>query len=192
LLQRRSRLATLLLATALSSCSLLSARSPLPPGLPLLAPAALGAPRAASQTLNVAFGKQELDLQTAVQANSQALTLIALGPLGQRAFTLVYDGRMVKSDITPEAAAALPKQFPPERVLADLQLALWPLAAWQARLAGGDWQLSEPQPGLRRLRWRGQLVAEVHSDMPGDPWNGQLWLSNLAYGYTLTIRSQTQ
>jgi len=88
----------------------------------------------------------------------------------------------------------VPSAFPPEQVLSDLQLVLWPNAAWQQRLVGSEWQMAEPRPGLRRLRYRGRLVAEVHyaDAATGDPWNRRAWLSNLAYGYTLDISTLSQ
>jgi hypothetical protein len=165
---------------------------PHPPVLPLLAPNSLGSSREAVQTLNIEYGDHQQNLQTAVKVNGSVMTLIALGPLGQRAFTLFYDGVKVQSDITPEAAAALPKAFPPDRVLADLELVLWPLPAWQAKLAGTAWKLTEPEPGLRQLRWHGRLVEEVRAEATGDPWNGKRRLTNKAYGYSIAVSSELQ
>ena len=175
----------MLAAFLLGGCALLPQRPP--PAPPLLSPASLGAPHSASQTLNVAYRDTDLSLQCALQANADTVTLIAVGPLGQRALTLRYDGQRVASEASPY----LPATFPPEQILSDLQLVLWPGAAWTAKLAGSDWQMLEPSPGLRRLRYRGRLVAEVHyADGAGDGWRGRAWLSNLAYGYTLDITTQ--
>jgi hypothetical protein len=135
--------------------------------------------------LHAAYGERELTLQCALQADATAVTLVALGPLGQRAFTLRYDGQQVEAQSSPYA----PQTLPPRRVLADVELALWPLSAWQQQLAGSDWSLTEPRPGLRRLRYRRQLVAEVHYD-GADLWRSHLWLANLPLGYTLEIEPQ--
>lgn len=171
----------------LSACALLPQFPP--PPLPLLAPASLGMPRASSQVLDVAFRQREFTLQCVVQVTPQEMTLIALAPLGQRAFTLNYDGQKVTADISPY----VPKNLPPQRVLADLQLALWPLKAWQTQNASGDgqWEVSEPRAGLRRLRHNDRLIEEVHY-ADADPWNGRFWLVNLALGYTLDIQSSSQ
>lgn len=158
------------------------------PTPPLLSPAALGGAHAASQTLGVAYGDTDLSLQCALQADAGAVTLIAVGPLGRRALTLNYDGRALRAEASPY----VPAKFPPAQILSDLQFVLWPTAAWQAALAGSDWQMLEPSPGLRRLRYRGRLVAEVHyADGHGDGWQGRAWLSNLAYGYTLDIATES-
>lgn len=177
------RLLLICISAALSGCALLPQRPP--PALPLLAPRALGVSRSSQQVLHVAYGKHSLTLQCALQATLDHDTLIAVGPFGQRFFTLDYDGRQLHADISPY----VPDTLPPRQVLADVELALWPLDAWQQRLAGSGWVLSAPQPGVRRLRYGDRLVAEVHYDDASDGWNGRFWLVNLAYGYTLDITS---
>jgi len=180
----RGLLPSAALSALLAGCALL--RPAPPPALPLLPPQALGVARASQQVLHVAYGKRQLTLQCALQATAQQDTLVAVGPFGQRLFTLRYDGDGLKADVSPY----LPDTLPPRQVLADVQLALWPLTAWQTRLAGSGWRLTAPQPGVRRLRYQGRLVAEVYYDGHSDGWNGRFWLVNLAYGYTLDIRSQ--
>lgn len=180
-------LALVLSALLLPACALLPQLPP--PPIPLLSPASLGATKSVAQVLNVAYRDSEFTLQCLLQATPENVNLVALAPLGQRAFTLGYDGRKLTADLRPY----VPKNLPPQRVLADLQLALWPLAAWQAQTAnsGGEWQVSEPRAGLRRLRHNGRLVEEVHY-ADADPWNGRLWLVNVALGYTLDIQSAAQ
>lgn len=152
---------------------------------PVLSPATLGAPRAALQLLHVAAGTQEFALQCVVQATPDALTVVGLGPLGERWFSLRHDGQHVDFKSAAQAPAALDGR----RLLADLQLALWPLPALQQAVAGSAWQVSEPAAGTRRLRRDGRLVAEVHH-AGTDPWRGRLWLSNFETGYTLTVESR--
>ena len=170
----------------LPACALLPQLPP--PPAPLLSPAALDATRTSTQVLNFAYREREFTLQCVVQVSPQSMNLVALGPLGQRAFTLGYDGQKLSADISPQ----VPKNLSPQRVLADLQLALWPLAAWQAQTAAdSEWQISEPRAGLRRLRHNGRLIEEVHY-ADADPWNGRFWLVNVALGYTLDIQSASQ
>lgn len=177
------RLLPLGVSLVLAGCALLPQRPP--PALPLLSPRALGAVRSARQVLHIAYGKQALTLQSALQAGRDRDTLVAIGPFGQRFFTLSYDGRRVQAEVSPYA----PSDLPARQVLADVELALWPLPAWQQRLAGSGWTLRAPEPGVRRLRYDGRLVAEVHYDAGSDGWDGRFWLVNLTYGYTLDITS---
>ena len=175
---------TLTLALALAGCSLTPAHTA-SPAFPVLAPATLGAAHSARQLLHAAFGEHDLAFQCVIDARPDAFTVVGLDALGQRWFSLHHDGRTLDTRLGPQA----PQQLDPGRVLADLQLALWPLAALQQALAGSAWQVSEPAPATRRLRRDGRLVAEVHY-AGSDPWQGQLWLSNFESGYTLSVESR--
>ena len=102
-----------------------------------------------------------------------------------RLFTIRYDGNTVQSETAPAMSGPLM----PERLLADLQLVFWPLASLAKPMAEAGWQLSEPSPGIRRLRRGEQLIAEAHYG-GDDPWSGRSWLVNFEYGYSLQIDSQ--
>jgi len=152
---------------------------------PLLAPSALGSTVNASQVLRVAFGDREATLNCAVAVTPDRLTIVGVTAMGMRAFTIKYDG--VKVDA--ESAPGMPDSLPPERLLNDVQLVYWPLKALQSKLSGGDWEVSEPIAGTRRLKRGGRVVAEVHY-ANADPWSGRVWLANLEFDYTLSIDSQ--
>lgn len=153
-----------------------------PPTPSLLPPSALGTERTANQIVRGAFGEREATLQCAVIVRGNDLTVVGLTTLGVRMFTIRYDGR----EVHQEQALPLPSQLTPERLLADLELVYWPLAALQA----AGWEASEPFSQTRRLRRAGRLIAEVHYD-GADPWRGRAWLVNLEHGYTLSIDSQS-
>jgi len=174
----------LLVALLLSACGLLGVREP-PTSPQLLPPSSLGRSVGVLQIVRGAYGEQDLAFQCVVEVNAQQLTMIGLSAQGQRLFSLRYDGE--KLDV--ESSALAPPGLDPRRVLADLQLALWPLASLQQSFAGTPWHLSEPAPATRRLRREGRLVAEVHYGS-ADPWLGPLWLSNFEAGYSLSIESQ--
>ncbi|MGQ0700024.1 MAG: DUF3261 domain-containing protein [Panacagrimonas sp.] len=156
-----------------------------PPAFPPLAPATLGASQSVLQILHGAFGQQDVAFQCVVNVSPELLTLVGLSAQGQRLFGLRHDGNTLTAESSPQA----PSQLDARRVLADLQLALWPLAALQQALANTSWQVAEPTPATRRLRRDGRLVAEVHYGN-ADPWRGRFWLSNFEFGYSLTVESQ--
>lgn len=153
--------------------------------LPLLSPASLEAARSVEQILHAAYGTGEATLQCIVEVTPQRLQVTGLTALGQRVFTLEQDADGVRA----EASAFAPQFVDPERIVADMQLAYWPLQALQAAAPEGV-RVSEPRSGVRRLERDGRLVAEVHFADP-DPWNGRLWLVNLEFGYSLDIRSRS-
>lgn len=173
-----------MLALMLSACSLAPPRAATV-AFPLLAPSTLGTSRSALQVLRGTFGEHDVAFQCVVDVAPEHVTLVGLSALGQRWFSLRYDGSTLKAETNPQAPALLD----PQRVLMDLQLALWPLAALQQALAGSSWQVTEPARATRRLRRDGHLVSEVHY-AGTDPWLSRFWLSNFEFGYTLAVESQ--
>ncbi|WP_051278016.1 DUF3261 domain-containing protein [Solimonas flava] len=156
---------------------------------PLLAPASVGDALQVQQLLHAAYGSDETTLQCVVSDDLATLSVVCLTALGQRVFTLDWDGRQLKAQRAPLA----PERIDPQRIVADLQLAFWPLAALQDGWRSSGYAVSEPRPGLRRVLRDGRIVAEVHRGQPplaGGVWPARLWLVNLAYGYTLDIETQ--
>jgi hypothetical protein len=153
----------------------------------LLSPATLGRSQILRQVLNVAFRDRQAVIQGVLVVDTAQIHFVALDATGQRLFGVRYDG--VTSSVEPGRAAV--EDLPPERLLADVQLAYWPLPALQAAAKEG-WSYSEPAPQTRRLLRGGRLVAEVHYACQGTAgeWPRQLWLSNYELGYSLTIRSE--
>lgn len=154
---------------------------------PLAGAAALPQPRAVNQVVRGAFGDRELSMVCAVQADGRVVRVVGIGTIGQRLFSLEHDGRRMQSEVSP----LLPAAFSPERLLADLELALWPLTALQAAYAGSAWSVSEPVAGTRRLHRDSRLVAEVHYT-GADPWVFRYWISNFEFGYVLSVEPQAQ
>lgn len=152
---------------------------------PLLAPATLGSAQSASQRLRAAYTDQELSLDCAIDVTAERITVIGLLPAGPRVFTLNYDGQRLDA----ETSAGVPAALKPERLLNDLQLALWPRAALERAFDNSRWRLAEPDPRTRRLLRDDKLVAEVHY-ADADPWSGRLWLVNFDGGYSIAVESQ--
>jgi hypothetical protein len=149
--------------------------------VPLASPDALAA-RSASQVIHAVYGARVVVLRTAIQLDSSGLRVVGVTATGQRLFTARWDGKTVSA----EKSAFVPDSVDPQRVLADMQLALWPLASVQAAFAGAGLEVSEPFAGVRRLRRGDALIAEVHY-ATADPWAGRLWLANFEFDYSLTI-----
>lgn len=109
------------------------------------------------------------------------LTLAALSPLGQRLFLLQYDGRRL--DYQPFAPLA--GRFEPAYVLADLELAFWPVERLRPSLRAAGFELDEDQ-GVRRLSRDGALLASVRIT-PGAHWPARVVLDNPGRHYRLTL-----
>ncbi len=115
-----------------------------------------------NQRLKAAYGEREVSLDCVVTVNAERLTVIGLVPGGPRMFTIDYDGLKV----TSQKNSGVPDALPPELLLNDLQLTLWPRSALQEALENSAWAVSEPDPRTRRLRRDGKLIAEVHYATP--------------------------
>lgn len=157
-----------------------------PPAEIALAPPDSPGPRNASQVIHAAYGPRTFTLGTAIQIDAAGLKVVGLTATGHRLFTVSWDGTAV----TAEKSSIFPDAMDPKRVLADVQLALWPLAAVQAAFHAGGLTVSEPFAGVRRVQRGDTLVAEVHY-ATADPWSGRLWLVNFELDYSLAIDTST-
>jgi hypothetical protein len=174
------RVALLAAAGLCAGCALW--RPAPPPDFPLLPPASLGHSLQLEQILHAAHGTRSFTLQSFVSITPERIAVSGFTALGQPVFVVEYDGR----DLRAESAG--PETLPPQRLLADLQLALWPLPALQAAAAaaGSAWQITEPAPGTRRVRHGDELLAEIH--YAGAARGGsRMWLVNFAHRYSLII-----
>ena len=143
-----------------------------------LPPPTLGRTLAWQQRLQVtAQGRTQPPLDALLEVDSQQLQLALVGA-GQTLARLRWDGQALQA----ERSSGWPEAIPAERVLSDLQLALWPLAPLAALLPA-DATLSVEGP-LRVLRQRGQLVTTVR-----DAGSPHIELVNHRLGYTLRIDS---
>lgn len=144
-----------------------------------LPPAALGRELNQQQQITVAVeGRAPQRLEVLLEADAQTVRL-ALMSLGHTAARLEWDGRALRQ----ESATWWPAAIPSERVLSELQLVLWPVAALQAALPAG-WTLEEGAQ-QRRLRWQGKPVIDIRYETPQ-----RIELAHLRAGYRLLIEAR--
>ena len=153
---------------------------------PSLAPPDAVGTRSASQVIHAAYGARSVVLRTAIESAPGKLDVVGVTATGQRVFSAHYDG----TSIDAQRSAFVPDQLDPERVLADMQLALWPLPAVQAAFRMRGLTVTEPFAGVRRLSRGDALLAEVHY-ASADPWAGRLWFVSFEFDYSLTIDTTT-
>ena len=162
----------------LASCAALRPR-PKDPGLTLLPPSGAGFTRTLTQSLTVHRGGQALQSLVVAEISPTSDRLVALGPLGNRVLTLVWDGVHLKQERDP----SLPKAFPAELVLRDFQLAYWTPDAIRTGLPSG-WTL-EVGPHERTIKDEGEAVIAIH--FAGDPFKDSIDFEHKTLGYRLTI-----
>jgi hypothetical protein len=147
-----------------------------------LPPATYGGAVRAEQILTLSAGERSSTLQTYVDVTPQKISVVGTTALAQRVLSFSLDD----AGLHVEAAEG---GIDAQQVLTDLQLATWPLAALQKAVAGSDWRISDPKPGVRRVLRGSEPYAEARYGGKAPPWDGRIWLVNFPYRYTLDIES---
>jgi len=172
-------IATSVLLLSVAGCALPRAE---PERLGLqLPPAALGQELSLRQTLTVERDGRVDQLEVALEVEAAELRLVGMA-LGKRVLTLHYDGHALTSWRHP----MVPPQLRAEDILEDLQLTLWPVDTLRQALPAG-WRIE--QAGAERILYKGSMPVCVIRYDTEPRWTGKIELSNLRYGYRLTIHS---
>jgi len=180
----------LALAVVLAACAQtpVAQRLQLPPLQ--LSPASFGTSVSLAQRLTVLqlptgaalerpTAEHSIDAQLEIDPDAVRLAAFALN---QRVLMLAWDGRALQA----QRHLLLPAEVDATRVLRDVQLVYWPLAAVAAALPGG-WAVDDAGP-QRRLSFEGRTQVQI--DYAGTPrWQGRAALDNRLEGYRLTIQS---
>ena len=119
-----------------------------------LAPALLGHPLDLQQHLTLQAPGHDRQLDVLLEADAHHVQMGVLA-MGQVAARLDWDGTTLAED----KAAWWPQEVSGARILSDLQLTLWPVAAIQAALPAG-WTFSEAGD-VRTLRQDGEVVTVI-------------------------------
>jgi Protein of unknown function (DUF3261) len=146
-------IAPLVLASALAGCATAPPVSHASPQL-RLAPALLGRTLNLQQhlTLQAPGRDQQLDVLLEADARHVQMGMVAMGQVAAR---LDWDGTTLAEDKAPW----WPSEVAGSRILSDLQLTLWPVAAIRAALPAG-WTLVE-DGDVRTLAQDGDVVTVI-------------------------------
>lgn len=160
-----------------------AAGAPNPADAPLLRlpPASLGRTLRLEQHITVQYpspqGEQTRDMLALLEADAAHTRLAAMA--GNQVLARIdWDGHDLRVTRSPWA----PPELKPERILSDMQLSLWPVAAIQAALPAG-WRV-DAADGLRQLRAGTEVVAEIRY-----PDAATTLFTQRRDGYRLTIRT---
>lgn len=152
----------------------------------LMSPASLGQSISLEQIVEAKDGEREFTFHCLLEVDPEQLVLVGMTPFNTRAFTLTLTGESLTIDMAP--GAQLPAE--PSRILADLQLALWP----DPQVAGLERTKSQSERGFpMRVFQRGDAVVigitydgSVRPD-GGDLWGKRLVFEQLEQNYSLTV-----
>ncbi|WP_317930846.1 DUF3261 domain-containing protein [Halioxenophilus sp. WMMB6] len=181
---KRLTLGLLLMGLALlSACSLLRPKPHVQPWLSVLPPASLQQQLWALQKVSGERQGDSFVLLFQVEVDATQMALVGSAVSGTTLFSVHYqDG-----EISAERSPFLPAVLDPAFVLADFQLAYWPLPAVAAALAGTPYRVE--QAGDTRQLWQAdELLASVHYSS-ADPWQGPVQFDNKHWGYQYQIET---
>lgn len=155
------------------------------PFLAPLAPETLGQSVEARQQVTATWRGRTRSMQVALKVAPKDLTLIGLSSIGQRLFTLTWNGR--KADLVSVLGSGVddPDGLDPARILADLELTYWPLPALRRALNGS---LRLEQQGTVRTLWDDNTLLWFASSATDDRWASAMTIYNARIGYRLDIR----
>jgi len=128
-------------------------------------PSAFGSDFLWRQRLVAQFGGDELSLQAVMQKRGNVLTIIGIGPAGNKAFVLTQKGQAVSFRLL--MPRALP--FPPRFILHDIQRAWLPLNASTPAPADGIRHLAVPEELARETYAGGRRIKRVFKRRSGQP-----------------------
>lgn len=147
--------------------------------LPLLPPQ--GPARRIMQQIDAHWPNGQRSLLVALELDAKHIALAGISAEGLTLFSVNYDGLQLQAEQSP----LLPEQVEPKRILADLQLAFWPLTLIRQVLPQ-HWRVDEAGQ-VRRLWIDNQLRTEVNYLQPDAVWPKRIELNNRDYHYRLTI-----
>lgn len=177
------RLALLVGTSAVAACGFLSGPQSAP-SIPLLPPGDFPGGLQISQRVTVTAENSESTFLAAWTTGDGRLDFVGLTPSGQRLLTLAYDGREFFEEYSP----LLEESVPGRDVLAQLQLAHWPLDGIQGALAGTEWRL-EDAAGERRLFYRGRAFLTISTHAAGTGIPEQIRIESHVAPIRLTVET---
>lgn len=165
---------TLILAllALLTGCQLLA-----PAPLPLAAP--MQRPHQLEHLLTLTWGDRQLRLRCVLETGQGETRVVALNEAGLVLFQLHHTDQ----GLSVQRSALLPKAFPAQQIMADIQLIFWPASAIEAALPA-TWRL-DVEANSRTLYHGDRLIAQVHYQ--GSPWQAPSSLANQRAHYQLTL-----
>lgn len=146
-----------------------------------LGPESLDRPTPIRQLVTAELGDRDHTLQTVLNRGSSALTLVGLSSVGQRVFTMSWDGR----EATLRSRLAELDRLDPLWMLTDIQLAFWPLAPLRAALPAG---FALEEIGTLRVLWQDGELLWMRASESVSPWQSEVMVFNASLGYRLRIR----
>ncbi|MDC5819045.1 DUF3261 domain-containing protein [Vibrio europaeus] len=184
-----------LLGVTLSACSL-TPQSTTPvvqitqqEQVSLPTPGDLGYSLTASQLIEATWNSDEQkrteQLPVQLQVSSDKLVLAGFSSWGTRILSLSYQDDEIKTEVLSGLGGVLP---PPEQVLFNLMITLWPVSAWEAPLNKVRWQIIDNYNTRAIFDNSGKKVIDIQYSNK-DRLSGDIVFHHLIDNYTIKIKT---
>ncbi|OED84842.1 hypothetical protein BCS93_04470 [Vibrio breoganii] len=124
-------------------------------------------------------------LPVQLQVTGDKLVLAAFSSWGTRILSVTYQGDSISTNVMPGLSGALP---PPEQVLFNLMITIWPRSAWEESLSNVRWKMNENDDGRAIFDENGRKVINIqyksHPKLDGD-----IVFHHLVNDYTIVIKT---
>jgi len=144
--------------------------------LELIEPSRLNRTVSTTHEVQIFHDEREFSFLGQLEIDSEKILLVGLAPTYTRLFTLKFE----KGEVFFEATAPIPLPFDPRHILADLQLALWPLPVLQEQL-----HIREDEG---RVVFNQEATPVIQISYPGDQGE-EFEFVHLERGYRIRVRN---
>lgn len=151
----------------------------------LPSPSELGYQLTASQLISVSWEDEQHQLPVQLEVDVERIALAGFSSWGSRILSLVYENEQIERSVLTVLDTRLP---PPEQVLFNLMITLWPVEAWKASLDGIGWRLVETEKHRQLIDDTGHVVADITYET-SDFLAGDIVFTNHDLGCTITIQT---
>ncbi|MCG9575328.1 DUF3261 domain-containing protein [Vibrio tubiashii] len=152
-------------------------------------PSDLGYSLTASQLIEATWNsnkqKRTEQLPVQLQVNGDILVLAGFSSWGTRILSLNYQDDEITTEVLSGLGGVLP---PPEQVLFNLMITLWPVSAWEAPLNKVRWQIIDNYNTRAIFDNSGKKVIDIQYSNK-DRLSGDIVFHHLIDNYTIKIKT---
>ena len=152
-------------------------------------PGDLGYSLTASQLIEATWNSDEQkrteQLPVQLQVSNDKLVLAGFSSWGTRILSLNYQDDEITTEVLSGLGGVLP---PPEQVLFNLMITLWPVSAWEAPLNKVRWQIIDNYNTRAIFDNSGKKVIDIQYSNK-DRLSGDIVFHHLIDNYTIKIKT---
>ena len=155
----------------------------------LLPPESFGQSLSVLQSLEMQYKGKTQQLLAQLEITPKKMTFVGLSPMGNRLFTVLWTGQNFSDEhLLNNIKDEWPVPFEPKRILADVQLALWPNIPTQTGIKIRETALPNMSREILRSDLKEYPIMRItYETRPF--WQGLIVIEHLERNYQLSIET---